>query len=317
MRGMPVVNEAPRALFISGRDGKRLRTATWDAAPGSAQRGVCVLLSGQTEFIEKYSEVVAELRKRGFAVASMDWRGQGHSARALPDTRKAHIDKFSQYDDDFAIFMNEIVRPMTAGRAPIALAHSMGGHILLRALHDRPTDFTAAVFTAPMIRVQSRGYPAWLARAMCFLEFQCGAGNDWVFGMEKRDPLYMEFEDNLVTSDRARFARAKALIAADPDIRLAGPTWGWLEAAYHSMKQIAEPGYAEAITTPVMIVGAGRDRIVETAATREFARRMPNATYIEIHEAEHEILMENDIVRARFWKAFDEYVSRYAPVPEE
>jgi len=317
MRGTPIVNEAPRALFISGRDGKRLRTAKWDAAPGSASRGVCVLLSGQTEFIEKYAEVIVELRKRGFAVATMDWRGQGKSARALADTRKAHIEKFSQYDDDFAVFMDEVVRPMAADRPPIALAHSMGGHILLRALHARPADFTAAVFTAPMIRAQTRGYPAWLARAMCFLEFQCGAGNDWVFGMEKRDPLRMEFEDNLVTSDRARFARTQALIAADPDIRLAGPTWGWLEAAYHSMAQIAEPGYAEAITTPVLIFGAGRDRIVDTAATHEFAKRMPNGTYIEIHEAEHEILMENDIVRARFWKAFDEYVSKFAPVPEE
>ena len=54
-----------------------------------------------------------------------------------------------------------------------------------------------------------------------------------------------------------------------------------------------------------------------TAATREFAKRMPNATYFEIHEAEHEILMENDIVRARFWKAFDEYVNRFVPLPEE
>ena len=48
---------------------------------------------------------------------------------------------------------------------------------------------------------------------MSFIAFQCGYGKDWVFGMEKRDPLHMEFEDNLVTSDRARFARAKALIA--------------------------------------------------------------------------------------------------------
>ncbi len=34
--------------------------------------------------IEKYFEVVSELRERGFAVAVLDWRGQGGSARALP-----------------------------------------------------------------------------------------------------------------------------------------------------------------------------------------------------------------------------------------
>jgi len=317
MRGTPIVNEAPRALFISGRDGKRLRVATWDAAQEPAPRGVCVLLSGQTEFIEKYAEVIVELRKRGFAVASMDWRGQGASVRELPDRRKAHIERFSQYDDDLDVFMEQIVKPMSGARPPVALAHSMGAHILLRRLHAKHSEFTAAVMTAPLIRVQTRGYPAWLARAVSFIAFQCGNGNKWVFGMEKRDPLHMEFEDNLVTSDRARFARLKALVGEDPDIRLAGPTWGWLEAAYHSMAEVNAPGYAETITTPVMIVGAGRDRIVVTAAEEEFARRMPNATFMEIHEAEHEILMENDIVRARFWKAFDEYINRFVPVPEE
>ncbi len=317
MRGTPIVNEAPRALFISGRDGKRLRVATWDAAPEPAPRGVCVLLSGQTEFIEKYAEVIVELRRRGFSVATMDWRGQGASVRELADRRKAHIERFAQYDDDLDLFMQQVVAPMAGTRKPIALAHSMGGHILLRRLHAKQNEFTTAVLTAPMIRFLTRGYPAWAARLMSFIQFECGRGTNWVFGMEKRDPLHMEFEDNLVTSDRSRFARAKALIAEDPDIRLAGPTWGWLEAAYHSMAEMSAPGYAEAITTPAMLVGAGRDRIVETAATREFAKRMPNATYFEIHEAEHEILMENDIVRARFWKAFDEYVNRFVPVPEE
>ena len=43
-----------RTRFIESRDGKRIRTGVWDAAPGIASRGVCVLLDGQTEFLEKY-----------------------------------------------------------------------------------------------------------------------------------------------------------------------------------------------------------------------------------------------------------------------
>jgi lysophospholipase len=128
--------------------------------------------------------------------------------------------------------------------------------------------------------------------------------------MQERDPLKMAFEDNLVTSDRARFARAQAAVAAHPEIRLAGPTWGWLEAAYRSMARVTAPGYAEAITTPVLIVGAGRDRIVKTAAEKTFARRLPKGSYVEIEDAEHEILMENDSVRARFWAAFDAFVEK-------
>jgi lysophospholipase len=71
------------------------------------------------------------------------------------------------------------------------------------------------------------------------------------------------------------------------------------------------PGYPEAIETPVLIIGAGRDRIVDTSAEREFAQRLPHGTYLEFEDAEHEILMENDAIRARFWKAFDDFVGTY------
>jgi lysophospholipase len=101
------------------------------------------------------------------------------------------------------------------------------------------------------------------------------------------------------------------MVAAQRDIRLAGPTWGWLEAAYRSMARVMAPGYAEAIATPVLILGAGKDRIVDTAAEREFARRLPHGTFLELADAEHEIMMENDSIRARFWAAFDTFVRKY------
>src|ERR1700733_13777654 len=116
--------------------GAALRAARFPAAPDVPARGVCVLLNGQTEFIEKYFEVIDELRGRGFAVATMDWRGQGDSARALSDeSRKSYVHDFSEYEEDLDTLMNWIVTPMLAsGQRPIALAHSMGGHNLLRYL---------------------------------------------------------------------------------------------------------------------------------------------------------------------------------------
>src|SRR6201986_4234150 len=83
--------------------GAPLRAARYPAAPDVAERGVCVLLNGQTEFIEKYFEVIDELRGRGFAVATMDWRGQGGSSRALSDdSRKGYVGDFAEYDSDLA-----------------------------------------------------------------------------------------------------------------------------------------------------------------------------------------------------------------------
>src|ERR1700753_3714105 len=121
--------------FFVDAGGIRLRAARFDAETPTA---ICLLLNGQTEFIEKYFEVIDELRGRGFAVATMDWRGQGGSSRMTQDSRKSFVHDFSEYDEELETLINWIVTPMlAAGEKPMALAHSMGAHILLRRLARR------------------------------------------------------------------------------------------------------------------------------------------------------------------------------------
>src|SRR5579862_3570268 len=86
--------------------GASLRAARFPAAPDVAAQGVCVLLNGQTEFIEKYFEVIDELRGRGFSVATMDWHNQGASPRPLPDPLKVHVKDFAEYDDVVATLLD-------------------------------------------------------------------------------------------------------------------------------------------------------------------------------------------------------------------
>src|SRR5579872_7265056 len=93
--------------------GATLRAARFDPAPDVPARGTCVLLNGQTEFIEKYFEVIDELRGRGFCVVTFDWRGQGGSDRLLPDRRKSHIDDFAAYDQDLDAVMRQVVNPLS------------------------------------------------------------------------------------------------------------------------------------------------------------------------------------------------------------
>jgi lysophospholipase len=297
--------------FITTREGKSLRTQVFDAAPGKSPRGVCVLLHGQTEFIEKYLEAIGELQSRGFTVATLDWPGQGGSYRMQPNALKAHIENFSAYDIALWAFMDEVVKPLT-DKPPVILAHSMGGHIALRAMHDRPNAFKCAVLSAPMLRALTRGYPRWAARFASWFENVIGAKNDWVWGMDQRDPHLVTFDTQLVTTDRARFQRTQDFVLAHPDLRLAGPTWGWLEQAYRSMGTMMAPGYAEAIATPVLICAAGHDRIVDVTAEHEFVKRLPHGELFDMPDAEHEILMESDPIRARFWNAFDGFVGKFA-----
>ena len=48
-----------------------------------------------------------------------------------------------------------------------------------------------------------------------------------------------------------------------------------------------------------------------TPPERDFAKRMPHGEYVEFEDSEHEILMENDSIRAYFWDAFDAFVGKF------
>ena len=298
--------------FLVDAGGIRLRAARFDA---EAPTAICLLLNGQTEFIEKYFEVIDELRGRGFSVVTFDWRGQGGSDRLLPDPRKAHITDFAEYDLDLDAILEHTVKPLAAqqGLPAIAMAHSMGGEILIRRLHDVPNEFTAAILCAPMLGINFRGSPGWVVKKISAYLNRRGPSTEFVWGMVARDQLTLPFSLQIVTSDPIRYARNQALLAADPELRLNGPTWGWLAAALHAIARTRNPGYAEAIGTPSLFFGAGRDRVCDTEAIRAFARRVPCSTYVGIADAEHELLMERDVFRAQLWSSFDDFVKKSAP----
>jgi lysophospholipase len=287
--------------------GARLRAACFAADPAAPPRGVCILLNGQTEFIEKYFEVIDELRRRGFAVATMDWRGQGGSDRLLGgDSRKGYVKDFAEYDEDLKAFLAQIVAPMGDDK-PIALAHSMGGHNLLRLLARQPDAVERAVLTAPMVAVSFRGNAAWLVALVTALQNRLGHGAGWVWGMEARDPHRMTFATQMVTSDETRFERTQKILREHPQLRLAGATWAWLAAAMRSMTWVKQ--HAAQVTTRLLVIGAGADRIVVTQETRAFAARLPHARYLEISGAGHEMLMERDAFRTQWWAAVDAFLN--------
>ena len=129
-------------------DGAELRFARW--APPANRKGTVCVFTGRSEQIEKYFETVRDLRDRGFAVAMIDWRGQGHSSRRLRDPRKGYVRDFSDYEVDVETFVQQVVLP-DCPPPHFALAHSMGGAVLLRVAHAGKRWFDRMVLTAPMI----------------------------------------------------------------------------------------------------------------------------------------------------------------------
>src|SRR5215470_8369141 len=149
----PAPSGATTGIFKSS-GGMKLRFARWEPTRPPKRGTVCVF-QGRGEFIEKYFEVIADLRRRGFAVAAMDWRGQGGSDRLLNNPRKGHVRSFRDFDRDLAAFMKAIVLP-DCPPPYVALAHSMGGHILLRNAVLPSSWFSRMVLSAPMIAISPK-----------------------------------------------------------------------------------------------------------------------------------------------------------------
>lgn len=298
--------------FYVAPDGARIRYASWRAA--GAANGTVVLFNGRTEFIEKTLETVRSLRDRGFDVHTFDWRGQGLSQRLLEDRHKGHVDDFAHYLEDVASWLAEVVRPRARGPL-FMLGHSMGGHIGLHCLRHHPELFARAVFSAPMVDIHPGG---WARQALAGL---VGAAGQWpglaqryIPGAGPYDPRARNFEDNPLTSDRRRFMLAHHYIDADPLLALGGPTIGWFSAARRSVARLRDPAYVSAIATPVLIVSATADRVVDNAAQRALAAGpIPRCTFDSIEGARHEILMEGDELRAQFWDKFDRFLGGGAP----
>lgn len=301
-------NPVPEGAIVGvlrAPDGVALRYARWPP-PAAGRKGTVCLFEGRAEFIEKYFEAIGELRARGFAVAILDWRGQGLSDRALADRRKGHVRDFDEYGQDLSTFMREIVLP-DCPPPLFALAHSMGASVLLRSLHEGRRWFDRVVLSTPMIELtglRASRSTRWLARVLD----AAGFGMAYVPGGDETVLGLRPFPGNPLTSDPVRYARVTAVMQAEPALCLGSPTVSWANAAYRVMDEFADPAYPASIRQPLLLIAAGHDEIVSTPAIENFAVRLRAGSHLIIPGARHELIMEQDRYRAQFWAAFDAFV---------
>ena len=303
----PVPNGAVAGTFTA-RDGLSIRYARWDTTAARRLGTVC-LFQGRTEFIEKYFETITDLRRRGFAVATMDWRGQGGSSRLLKNPLKGHVESFAQHDADVVTFMSEIVLP-DCPPPYYCLAHSMGGHLVLRLTQTKACWWDRIVLDRADDRLcrqrsQECGQSPIVAEIATFF----GLGDSYIPRLEKLRAGCQTFEGNVLTSDRLRFERARDVDPgrATPWPRSADPGLGHGRLQLH-VAAINSVAFMESVKVPVLIVAAGNDQIVSTPAIERFASRIKNCTHIVLAGSHHEILQERDQLREQFWAAFDAYI---------
>lgn len=301
------VPEGARVGYFRTADKVRLRYATWPRSEG-APRGTICLVQGRTEFIEKYFETVADFRKRGFAVATFDWRGQGGSDRLIGNRRLGYVDRFEDYWCDLRSFHGEILLPDCP--PPFYLVgHSMGGLAsLFAAVNDRLM-FDRIFLSAPMLALDrqplSMSGMARLAEVLSFIGL-----SRMPVGRPADQPMSeTTFPDNPLTGDRTRYLRAVETVRARPDLEVGVATVRWAAAAFAAMAEAGRDDFPARIKVPLLMLAAARDAVVSTPAIERLGLRLRTGRHAVIAGARHELLMETDTIRGQVLAAFDAFIT--------
>jgi lysophospholipase len=300
--------------WFRGAGGLRLRAAFWVPSKGVTPepRGTVVLSPGRTEPIEKYYELIGNFLARGWCVLAHDWRGQGLSARLLPDRLKGHARAVEEFLDDYARLLDTF-----ADRAPkpwVMVGHSMGAALNLMTLEAGETRFEGAVLSSPMLRIKTGKRSMWSVKLAVKWNLRHGHGGEYILG-DPDDPFDHTFEEDALTSDRPRYEQWRQQMYACPHLAIGGPTWGWLSFAMDVGERVLKPRALKAVKVPVVIVEAGDDRIVWKQTGKWAAQRLPRGRYVEVPSSKHEIIMETDDLRALFLEEFDVMAALVADIP--
>lgn len=265
-----------------------------------------VIVSGRSEGYLKYKELSYDLANQGYNLFLIDHRGQGLSGKMLNNSQKGYVASFDHYSDDLHQFVETVVKPACQQEIFI-LAHSMGGAISARYMQRFQTPITAAVLSSPMIAINGGGLPLSLAKLII------NTGNH-LSKLFTKEPWYFlgqnnyqatSFEENRLMQSATRYQIFVDLYQQEKALQLGGVTFQWLQEALKANKDLFND--IEKLTTPVQVIQAGNDTIVDNQAQNEFCQALhnkhsqscPSGKPIVIENALHEIFFESDQYRLK------------------
>lgn len=292
-------------------DGAALRTLVWES---STPRARLLLLGGRADFLEKWAETIADLHAMGFAVASFDWRGQGLSTRLVAGGA-GHVDRFETFLDDLDHLAGRLADEL--GGPWVALAHSMGAHLLLRWIadpsrraHPWRAHLRACVLTAPLFGLAMAAPLRAAVMLAARRAVRAGRGARFAPGQEPFGPQQTSAaRAAILTHCPVRFAEEQRWVEACPALACGGVTWGWIDAFARSEAAL-EALPLERVGVPLLALLAGRERLVSNRAARRVLARLPTAAVETVAGAAHEILRERDAVRAAALSRIDAFLAR-------
>ena len=247
----------------------RLHYRTWEV---SRCRAAVILLHGLAEHGGRYDHVGARLAGYGFSSFAMDLRGHG-----LSEGRRGHADRFDCLLQDVDRFRREVMGLVDVGAPLFLLGHSMGGLIALRYLEEYDTDVSGAVILSP-----------WLATAVTVPRWKVAAANALARVLPSL-PFRARIDPEMLSTDPevVRAYRDDPLVHDLITPRL------FVEVAA-AMGLVMQR--SDRLTTPLLFLLPGADRLVNTERSLSFARSLggSDVTFETYPGHRHELLNEPD-----------------------
>lgn len=273
---------------FSGFDGKPLYYEYFEAQDS---HGSVVIVHGLSEFTAKYHEFAWYLLNQGYDVFLYDQRCHGRSCRLTKRSDMIHVGAFSHYRKDLDLFVRNVVRKVT--HKPLYLyAHSMGGAVAAQYLAHHPEIFSRAVLSAPMFEPFTGGVPIPVARHSLWLASFMGMGKKKFWGADEFDPDY-PFERSSDES-RARFQKNMGLRLSDSRYCTTPLTIRWVQQSVSLRRRLTSPRFLQKIQTPILLLSAELDGVVNPAAHKQFAENCPVCCLVVMQKAKHAMLCGTD-----------------------
>ena len=294
--------------FWTAPDGWQLRRFDWPSA-AAKPRGSILFQGGRGDIFEKYLETFHHWHDQGWTITSFDWRGQGGSGRLTDDPHVGDIDRFGTYLADYGVFWREWAAATPAPH--VAMGHSMGGHLVCRALAKVIAEPDAAVLIAPMMGLHapiSAGFGERVA------EIAMKLGNPQRRAWKSNEkPGTTDSRLSLLTHDPDRYSDEPWWWEQKPEIKLGPPSWRWVVRAFESTRRLRVSRRVKLVRTTVLVLVAEADRLVRAADAIKVAGMLPDARVVRFgNESAHEILREVDPVRNRALGEIDIFLSARA-----
>jgi lysophospholipase len=289
-------------------DGWQLRRFDWPSS-AVAPRGSILFQGGRGDIFEKYLESFHHWHDQGWTITSFDWRGQGGSGRLTDDPHVGDIDRFGTYLADYGAFWKEWAAATPGPH--VAMGHSMGGHLVCRALAKVLAEPDAAVLIAPMMGLHA---PISARFGERLAEIAMKLGNPQRRAWKSNEkPGTTDSRLSLLTHDPDRYSDEPWWWEQKPEIKLGPPSWRWVVRAFESTRRLRVSRRVKLVKTPVLVLVAEADKLVRAVDAIKVAGLLPDARLVRFgNESAHEILREVDPVRNRALGEIDIFLSARA-----